>query len=102
MKKIVENDLELEYDVADVKGKLLMIKAPHYVLQHEYNEITKVADKLKRDLGIKRAIIMSEYMNYEFLEPKEAIDRLNDHIELLKGIKKKIEKEFGNGKRIKD
>lgn len=102
MTKIVDNDLELEYEAVDTKDKLLLIKAPHYVLQHEYNIITEVVDKLKRDLVIKKAIIMSEYMNYEFLEPQEAIDKLNKHIGLLQDIKKKIERDFGDGERIED
>ena len=93
MPKLSIDGAQVSYEVLDCKDKVILIKVPYVILNNVgsmYSQIKTISKKLREDCGAKKIITIANDIDFESLDLKDAINKIDDYINQLYKIREEL------------
>ena len=81
MPKLNIDGMKIDYEIIDTTDKVILIKPPYYVLQHEYESIIKLGKALRDNCDAKYVLCMCKDVDFETMDIEEATHLINGMID---------------------
>lgn len=97
MPKLSIDSNKIDYDIIDAKDKIIIIRPPYYLIQHEYDSLVRLGKALKNNTDAKYIMMVCKDVDYETMDIDEAINMINSTIDELYHIKEELMGEYEDG-----